>query len=172
MLWDVATWEEKIKLKDNDGAFGHATFSPDGKVLAATDYFRSDGVSQVKLWNTRTGKPLGILKEEAGRLIRNLVFSPDGKTLVLGIYTNKGDDTVRLWDWAEKKANGSFKLEGKECRAIRFTRDGKTYVTLNEHGEITFSDFESGQVQRTVKASARAGVGWEAARVCPVTGRC
>ena len=150
ILWDVATWEEKVKLKDNEGAFGCVTFSPDGKVLAAAD------IHQVKLWHALTGKQLGIINEENRRLIRTLVFSPDSKTLILGTRSRPGDDPIRLWDWAEQKANGSLKMDG-ECRDIRFTRDGKTLVTLNEHGEITFWDFENWREQKTVKAGTAPG---------------
>ncbi len=151
ILWDVATGEEKVKLKDNDGAFQGLAFSPDGTVLAACD-----GSEQVKLWDTRTGKPLGILKEERG-LIRALAFTPDGKTLVLGTRPRRGEnEAVRLWDWAEKKANGSFKMDG-ECADLRFTRDGKTLVALNEHGEVTFWDYENWRPRKTVKAGRAPG---------------
>jgi RNA polymerase sigma factor (sigma-70 family) len=150
ILWDVATGEEKVKLQDNDGAFQGVVFSPDGKVLAACD-----GSEQVKLWHTGTGKQLGTLKEEHG-LIRALIFSPDGKTLLLGIRPRGEADPIRLWDWAEQKANGSLKMDG-ECSALRFTRDGKTLVTLNEHGEVTFWDFENWRARNTVKAGRAPG---------------
>jgi RNA polymerase sigma factor (sigma-70 family) len=156
-LWDVPTWEEKVQLKDNDGAFRRSAFSPDGKVLAASELRGGAGrPDQVKLWDTKTGKQLGILNEEEGHLIRTLVFSPDGKTLVLGIHSRAGDDPIRLWNWAEQRANGSLRMDG-ECRAICFTRDGKTLVTLNEQGEVTFWDFENARERKTVKAGTAPG---------------
>src|SRR5262249_16916763 len=44
-----------------------------------------------------------------------------------------------------------------ECRDLRFTRDGKTLVTMNEHGEVTFWDFENWQERKTVKAGTAPG---------------
>jgi WD40 repeat protein len=149
-LWDVASWEEKVKLKDNEGTFGYPTFSPDGKVLAASIGWKDElDVDHVKLWDTQTGKELGSIKEERGYNLRRLVFSPDGKTLLLGTYSRANEDTIRLWNWAEQKANGSLKMDG-ECRDIRFARDGKTLVTMNEHGEVTFWDYDNWRERKTV----------------------
>jgi WD40 repeat protein len=156
-LWDVPTWEEKVQLKDNDGTFRRAAFSPDGKVLAASELLGWAGQpDQVKLWDTKTGKQLGTLNAEKGHLVRTLIFSPDGKTLILGIHSSAGDDPIRLWSWAEQKANGSLRMDG-ECRDICFTRDGKTLVTLNEHGEVAFWDFENARERKTVKAGTAPG---------------
>ncbi len=156
-LWDVASWEEKVKLEDSDGKFRRPTFSPDGKVLAASvgwkDEFPED---RVILWDTSTGKQLGTLKDEKGRNLRAMVFSPDGKTLLLGSRCQPGDDAIRVWSWAEQKPNGGLKIDG-ECSDLRFTRDGKTLVTVNEHGEITFWDYESWHARKTVKAGTAPG---------------
>jgi WD40 repeat protein len=156
-LWDVATWEDKVKLKDNEGTFHRPTFSPDGKVLAAVVGWKDElEGDQVRLWDTSTGKQLGTLKEERGRNFRALAFSPDGKTLLWGTRTRPGDDPIRLWNWAEQKANGSLKMDG-ECFDLRFTRDGKTLVTLNEHGEVTFWDYEHWRERKTLKAGTAPG---------------
>src|SRR5439155_13277581 len=88
-IWDVATWEEKVKLRDNEGRFSGATFSPDGKVLAALG-------SSLKLWDTATGKVLGTIRENVG--LNGLTFSPDSKTLVLAS-ASRVDDPIRLWNW-------------------------------------------------------------------------
>ncbi len=155
-LWDVATWEEKVKLEDKEGTFRRPTFSPDGKVLAACVGWKDEyGDDRVILWNTSTGKQLGKLTEENG-LVRRLVFSPDGKTLIMGTHARAGNDPIRLWNWAEQKASGSLKMDGA-CSDLRFTRDGKTLVTLNEHGEITFWDYENWRERKTVKAGATPG---------------
>src|SRR5262249_51835688 len=156
-LWDVATWEEKVKLEDNKGTFRRPTFSPDGKVLAAwvgwKDEYEED---RVILWDTSTGKQLGTLKEEKGRNLRAMAFSPDGKTRLLGTRAQPGDDPIRLWNWAEQKPNGSLKMDG-ECFDLRFSRDGKTLVTLNEHGEVTFWDYENWRARKTLKAGTAGG---------------
>jgi RNA polymerase sigma factor (sigma-70 family) len=156
-LWDVAAWEEKVKIKDNEGTFHHPTFSPDGKVLAALVGWKDKlEVDHVILWDTSTGKQLGTLKEDRGRNFRSMAFSPDGKTLLWGTRSRPGDDPIRLWNWAEQKPNGSLKMDG-ECFDLRFSRDGKTLVTLNEHGDVTFWDYENWREQKTLKAGTAPG---------------
>src|SRR5260370_28074646 len=124
-IWDVATWKEKIELKDNKGGYDYLSrcaFSPNGKVLAASF------ADSVKLWDTATGKKIGTIKEE--QLITALVFSLDIKVLVLGVrYGNKfeapeGEDMIRLWDWAEQKPKGTLKTN-LICEDLHFTQDGK-----------------------------------------------
>jgi WD40 repeat protein len=67
--------------------------SPDGKLLASGGH---DGV--IHLWDSRTGKPKGILKEGSDWLT-NLTFNDDGKAIVSGSY----DGRVRVWDVDERK---------------------------------------------------------------------
>jgi RNA polymerase sigma factor (sigma-70 family) len=146
-IWDVATWEEKVTLKDNEGSFHSAAFSPDGKVLAA------NGDGSVKLWDTATGKQLRTIKEEGGiYAIFASAFSPDGKTLALGAGFRQGQEgePIRLWNWAENKPIGTLKMEGLWCFALAFTRDGKTLITHNGR-DFTFWDFEKSRERKTVK---------------------
>jgi WD40 repeat protein len=46
-----------------------------------------------------------------------LLFSPDGKTLVVGapIASGASDDTVRIWDWNENK---EVSHTGARCRCL------------------------------------------------------
>jgi RNA polymerase sigma factor (sigma-70 family) len=146
-IWDVATWEEKVKLKDSEGAFHSVAFSPDGKELAA------NGDGSVKLWDTATGKQLRTIKEEGGiYAIFASAFSPDGKTLVLAAGFRQGQEgeSIRLWDWAENKAVGTLKMEGLWCFSLAFTLDGKTLVTHNGR-DFTFWDYPNSRETKTVK---------------------
>ena len=107
-LWDVATgtllhiFETSNVLRAEDVAF-----SPDGKKVAGLLDFMN---STVNLYDVETGQrvldftvyrlpPLGaqwpkFLPTEHTRSVRNLMFSPDGKSII----TNGYDDTVRFWD--------------------------------------------------------------------------
>jgi WD40 repeat protein len=145
-IWKVGTWEEQVQLKDNKGGFKFCTFSPDGKVLAAASAYQN----LAKTWDTATGKMLGAIVEDRRFGISSLLFSLDGKTLIVGGTPAAGEDPIRLWNWAECKPNGTLKSEGRGCDVVRFSRDGKTLLTCNELGEITFWDFEMAQARKTV----------------------
>src|SRR5262249_12874298 len=79
-LWEVATRREVAQFDHPDVEW--ATFSPDGKTLAA------DNGDIVRLWDIAT-------RRERGRLSGHLpAFAPDGKTLAIA----RADGTIRLWD--------------------------------------------------------------------------
>jgi WD40 repeat protein len=109
------------------------TFSPDGKTVAAGD---NDGT--VYLYETATGKKTLRLGDgpkslkEAAPCVGQLLFSPDGKTLlVVDSYLGRAPVADRcercklhLWDMATGKERPSLKLEG----AVHFAAlspDGK-----------------------------------------------
>jgi WD40 repeat protein len=72
------------------GGVNGVAFSPGGKLLASAD---SDGT--VRLWDPRTGQPVGAPIQASGRLssVNGVAFSPDGKLLA----TAGSDGTARLW---------------------------------------------------------------------------
>jgi WD40 repeat protein len=143
MIWDVATWEPKVQLEDNKGSYRCVAFSPDSKTLAAAD------ASLVKLWDTSTGKKIGMLYENAAEVYQvfSVAFSPDGKYLVLGASSpDTPIDPIRVWDWKENKRTATLKAESgnafldRTCFRVAFMKDGKTLLT--QAGKITLWDFE------------------------------
>lgn len=98
-LWHVATGVHKHTLTDvhiliNDyRMLVSCAFSPDGKYLLAG---RSD--STLSLWEVDTGKLVKTLKGFSHKIIDNIIFSQDGKTLV-----TSGDGAVLVWDFATLK---------------------------------------------------------------------
>jgi WD40 repeat protein len=69
-----------------------------------------------------------------------------------------GEDPIRLWNWAERKPSGTFKSEGQGCDVVRFTRDGKTLVTCNELGHVSFWDFDTAQTRKTVRVPVHLNI--------------
>lgn len=72
-------------------------FSPDSRTLAAAAGWDLDEPSDVELWDIPAGRPRATLNQ-AGTDVRQLAFSPDGKTLL-----TVGAD-FKFWDAATFKA--------------------------------------------------------------------
>jgi WD40 repeat protein len=121
-------------------------------------------VAVVKVWDTATGKELATIENRKGVSIHSvplLTFSPDGKTLVIGT-GDFADDPILLWNWSEKKTDGSLKTDGL-CAFLALTADGKTLVTLNQHGDLTLWDFEKSTERQTKMLKNDPSAQWTAA---------
>jgi WD40 repeat protein len=111
IMWDVATWEEKSRIKDKEVT--DVVFSSDGKMMAGFDG-RFPDHAVAKIWDTRTGKQIAVLKEEDKKSIQSFsaaAFSPDGKVLVMGTFSRLAEqaDSIRLWDLATKARIGTLR---------------------------------------------------------------
>jgi RNA polymerase sigma factor (sigma-70 family) len=131
-LWDPATGAELRRL-DGKIAFQEAiirgglklrprgvlslSFSPDGKVLAATT---SGDDSTVRVWDTATGKELRPFVGESMQLDA-AAFLPDGKTLVSGGW----DGVLRTWDVAGRKEVRRFQAQEGAVLSILPLPDGR-----------------------------------------------
>jgi hypothetical protein len=90
-LWDAGQGKELHTLKGHAGVIRCVRFSPNGKLLAA-----SDVTSALWLWDVSTGKMLASRKGgNQGIPVSVLVFAPDGKTL---LSTNANEGIIKAWD--------------------------------------------------------------------------
>lgn len=88
-LIDMMTRLPMLALVGHISPVKSVVFSPDGNLLASAG-------GDVRLWNVTTRQVLSDHLMSDGDRVRSLVFSPDGKTLVLG----SDNGTISLWDSA------------------------------------------------------------------------
>jgi WD40 repeat protein len=89
-LWDTSLEKEAIVLNGRRaGPVNSLAFSPDGRLLAASEWGRS---RCVRLWDTKTNKEIGLIRG-IGDDFRVVLFTPDGKRLIGCVW----DGNVRVW---------------------------------------------------------------------------
>src|SRR5262249_11351797 len=76
-LWDVASGKDLFP-EEHRGPVSRVAFSPDGKLLASAG--REPAVA---LWDVALGTRVRLCQEYSGEIL-DMVFEPDGKTLVCG----------------------------------------------------------------------------------------
>jgi WD40 repeat protein len=100
-VWDVASGRERGKFPGGSGM----ALSPGGRLVATTD-----GDSQtIDVWDTGTGRKRATLHATPKGLRRQMLFSPDGKMLVVtGVWADGQRENIGLWDLASGKKVREF----------------------------------------------------------------
>jgi WD40 repeat protein len=128
------------------GAYSAIAFSPDGKVLAASDLGLDNDVSVVKVWDLEKRKVIATLRGKAGPSGDiggfSLAFSPDGKTLAAG------GRNVSLFDVATGREKASF----KGGSPVAFSPDGKTLAAASDNQTVKLWDLSTGKAKASFKA--------------------
>jgi WD40 repeat protein/predicted Ser/Thr protein kinase len=133
-LWDAVTGENRTTFTGHDFPVRSVAFSPDGKTLASGDGVidpcHDSKIKAVKLWDLATLQERAAVGECVW-MIRTVMFSPDGKTLVTvfgdGWWSIDGE--VWLWDAETGQLKNSFKDPHSSILSAAFSPDGKTLAT-------------------------------------------
>ena len=135
-LWDLTTKKQCGVLKGHTGETIKVAFSPDGKMLATSS---GDGDGSVKLWSwdgTTGQERVTIRLGGWGNPVR---FSPDSKTLAIGM------NTVELYDVATGNKRASLHGHSGSISSLAFSPDGKTLAAGSADRTVRAWDLASGQ---------------------------
>jgi hypothetical protein len=119
-------------------------FAPDGHALAAASQERRE----VRLWDTRTGRPLHALAH-AGT-VSGLAWSPDGHALACA----GSDGAVYLWEAATGRERRRLRGHRGAVAAVAFVPDGKGLASGGADGTVRLWDAATGEERRCVKGNA------------------
>jgi WD40 repeat protein len=174
-LWDASTgkqlrqwnWHKGEGKNLRESGMLALAFSPDGKTLAGNGFTAlggdREGATVVILWETATGRErlrlqsgfdLGGARDEfvfialiLDQFAMAMTFSPDGKTLAMGSFTN-----LHLIDTVTGKDVRT--ISGRLCigKTATFSKDGKLLFVGRYDGGIRVLDVATGRIVRELPA--------------------
>jgi WD40 repeat protein len=128
-LWS-ATTGELLGEADSSQRNGHyKAVSPDGKTSLILGFDARLG-HLFRLWDESKDKRIGGQIKVSSK-DDYAAFSKDGKSLII---VSRGDQTARLWDVA------TCQPIGPPLKAVSFSLDGKTVLTLGSNPPVQFWD--------------------------------
>lgn len=114
----------------------HLLFSPNGRLIAT--HSRSRSISQIRIWETETGKRLPTLTDIRGGIFA-MAFTQDGR----GIGACSSGARLRIWDVSSAKALHELDIQ-TEATLLAFTPTGEP-VTAHDHSHsVHVWDLSSG----------------------------
>lgn len=126
-IWDFRTGKQRFVLRGHITNRRAVVFSPDGKWIVT-----GDTGARARVWNAFTGNQAALLKPHAeisrfDSAVRTLVFSRDGKRIVLG---------HRIYDFARRRPicvlDDSISFSSLGVAA--FSADGDAFLVLRPRG--------------------------------------
>jgi WD40 repeat protein len=120
----------------NDALLEEIALSPDGRTLAAVDFF-----GRLLFFDARTYEQIGEpLPLEVGG--ESLAYSPDGRTLAVGGAPPGGSGSVRLIDTRTREESAVTFVTGRPGR-MAFTNDGSRLVVFTHLAAIDIRDADT-----------------------------
>jgi WD40 repeat protein len=122
-------------------------FSADGRRLAGCSGEPTDN-GEVVVWDATTREPRWSYKIKRG--MPSVAFSPDGKTLAAGSFT----EDCFLFDADTGELRSTLPGHDQSARSLAFTPDGRTLAVGSYDQTIRLWDWRAGKVTKTLSGQA------------------
>jgi WD40 repeat protein/serine/threonine protein kinase len=143
-VWDLATAQPVVALKEHTGPVLCVTYSPDGRRLASGSV---DGA--VRVWNAANGQEPFTVAGHIGAVPR-VAFSPDGRQLA----SCSWDKTVKLWDLTSGQEIATLTGHTNKVWCVAYSPDGQRLASASYDGTIKLWDPATGKEVRTIAEHA------------------
>ena len=128
-LFDRPGNDASARSASSQHPFGRLTFSPDGRLLAATQ------AREVLVLKSDLSGTVGTLYGQKGQL-NALAFSPDSRRLL----TASHDGAIRVWDTGSCQLVTAFDWKIGPVTAVAYAPDGLTAVAGGSNGRMVVWD--------------------------------
>ncbi len=129
-------WEARTRTAEAELAidvaysfFAAFALSHNGSVLAAGSEAMNNPENAIRLWDTKSGKPLGVCRGHT-QGVRWLAFAPEGETLA----SVSDDSTLRFWNVRTQQELFSIQQLANPMKDILFSPDGKWLAVKTAKG--------------------------------------
>ncbi|HEY5911612.1 MAG TPA: protein kinase [Verrucomicrobiae bacterium] len=126
--------------------------SDDGNILAVASNPFTEIENAIRLWDTRSGKLLGVCKGHT-QGVNRLAFSPDGEALA----SASSDSTLRFWDLRTQQELLSIQRLADPISDFLFSPDGNWLVAKTAGGLRLLDGSRERAAAKTAALGARAG---------------
>jgi WD40 repeat protein len=129
--WDAEarTAEAEFSIDVAYSFFAALALSHDGSIFAAGSEAINDPENAIRLWDTTTGKMLGVCRGHT-QGVRWLAFAPEGETLA----SVSDDSTLRFWNVRTQQELLSIQQLANPMKDIRFSPDGRWLAVKTAKG--------------------------------------
>ncbi|MDL4773911.1 WD40 repeat domain-containing serine/threonine protein kinase [Actinomadura xylanilytica] len=152
-LFDAADGRTLATFDLGHSGVNAVAFSPDGKVIAVgTDgFYKKSPGNTVQLLDGRTLRKRGQLVGHT-ESVTGVAFSPDGKRVA----SSGADQTVRIWDVAERRAVRVIKAGEASVKDARFSRDGTAVLGACSDRTVRMWNLATGALTATLVGHSQA----------------
>jgi WD40 repeat protein len=126
--------------------FSALALSHDGGILAAGSEAVNDPENAIRLWDTSTGKMLGVCRGHT-QGVRWLAFAPERDTLA----SVSDDSTLRFWNVRTQQELLSIQQLTNPMKEIRFSPDGNWLAVKTTKGLALLNGSHPGQPEEEAK---------------------
>jgi WD40 repeat protein len=148
-LWDVQTGEELRIYDQTMEVLASVAFSPDGRLaLCSGGYFNNTKTplgEMLRVWDLESGNVVFRLQPKVRSVIKQAVFSPDGRSVAAVDLDAHG---LGVWDLEKGVRTHLIPRTSGTIQDLAFSPDGRLILTGHAGSRMVLCEVESGRVVR------------------------